>query len=45
MHAIKEAQGKEEEGGEPDYASMTPEERKRAKVRKSLYVCGEGRGG
>lgn len=56
VHAIKEAQGQTEEGGEPDYASMTPEERKRAKVFTYLlvslgwicqYVCvfGKKRGG
>lgn len=52
VHAAKEAaKAQGEEGGEVDYAAMTPEERKRAKVGDVFVVggcwChgGEGRGG
>ena len=31
-HEAKAVQGTADEGGEPDYSAMTPEERKRAKV-------------
>jgi hypothetical protein len=37
-HAAKAAMAGGDEGGEPDYASMTAEERKRAKVRVRMVV-------